>query len=147
MSSSLFKYVKKYLWNEESTPYHIFPHHLSKQQANKEIFFYSVFEGTLVGLVSFSIFIQVYKTQNTTYLPLMMYGISLLISLYYLVKQKQTWSALYSASLPIIVLLVYNYNGFHPNNTYLDKLLLSGFMALWLIYAHRLFNICRHYKN
>ena len=52
MSSSWFNFVKKYIWDNESTPYHI--HQRLSEQANKEVYFYSMFEGTLVGIVLIS---------------------------------------------------------------------------------------------
>ena len=147
MSSSWFNFVKKYIWDNESTPYHIPPQRLSREQANKEVYFYSMFEGTLVGIVLISMMAHTYLTQDTSNLLYLGYGVSLLISLFYLVRNKQIWFAIYSSSLPLIILIIFNFKGFHPENTGLDKLLLSGFLTLWLIYCYRLFNICKFYKN
>ncbi len=147
MSSSWFQSVKKYVWNEDSTPYHLPPEQMRREQAHKEVFFYAVFVGTLTGLVSLGALTQIYSAQQTNYLPVLGYGCTLMIALYQLATRKLSWAALYSASPPLVVFGVFFLYGFHPNNTYLDKVLLSSFLAFWLLYAHRLFNICRRYPN
>ena len=102
---------------------------------------------TLVGIVLISMMAHTYLTQDTSNLLYLGYGVSLLISLFYLVRNKQIWFAIYSSSLPLIILIIFNFKGFHPENTGLDKLLLSGFLTLWLIYCYRLFNICKFYNK
>lgn len=147
MSSSWFQFVKKYVWDEDSTPYYLAPTQMHRRQAHKEVCFYAIFVGTFVGMVTTGALVQVYTTQETTYLPVLGYGLSLLAALYWLATQKHPWAVLYSASLPMAIFAVFFLYGFHPNNTYLEKVLLSGFLAFWLIYAHRLLNICRIYPD
>jgi hypothetical protein len=147
MNSWWFQFVRKYVWNDERTPYHVSPEQMRKTQAHNEVFFYVVFEGTLVGLVTLGALIQVYTTHETEYLPVLGYGCFLLVALYFLVSRKSPWAVLYSASLPVLVFGVFFLYDFHPNNMYLDKLLLSGFLVCWLIYTTRLFKICRKYPD
>ncbi len=145
--SSWFQKVKKYVWNEDKTPFHLTPKQMRKQQAHNELFFYAAFEGVLSAMLIFGILAQMYITGDTAYVPLLLYGLIITGVQYFLIKRKNTWAALLSSSPPLVISGILFTHGFHPNNTIVEKLLLGCFLACWLIYSFRIQAICRNFPG
>ena len=145
--SSWFHRVKKYVWDEEKTPFHLLPVEMHKKQAHNELFIYAAIEGILTAILIFGILAQIFMGGKIAYVPLLLYSLMLMGALYVLVNRKPIWAALVSSSPPLVMFGLLFWFGFHPNNTSFDKLILGGFLVFWVIYSVRILDICRNYPE
>ena len=143
--SSWFYRVKKYIWHEEKTPFHLSTFEMSKKQAHSEVFLFASFEGVLASLFICGFLNQIIRTGQPNYVPGLGYCIILMGALYFLVKHKLIWAGLFSLTPPIVIFGTLLWLGFHPNNGFIEKILIGGFLIFWIFYAKRIFEITRNY--
>ncbi|NKB60029.1 MAG: hypothetical protein GKS00_27265 [Alphaproteobacteria bacterium] len=109
------KYVKKYVWDDDKTPYFIPVSKLMRDQADKEIFLYCFFLAIPAALINAVFVSELYKGDFGN-LALGLYGTSILACVVYLKIRKSTYSALFAISAPIVLLLHFAVNGFDVPN-------------------------------
>lgn len=105
------KYVKKYVWDDDKTPYFIPASKLMRDQADKEIFLYCFFLVIPTALVIVAFMSALYRGDFNN-LALGVYGASILGCAAYLKIQKSTSAALFAISAPVVLLLHFAVNGF-----------------------------------
>ena len=86
--SSWFYGVKRYIWHEEKTPFHLSPSEMNKKQAHNELFLFASFEGVISLMLVYGLLTHFNKTGDSNYIPAVIYCLSLMSALYYLVKQN-----------------------------------------------------------
>ena len=143
--SSWFYKVKKYVWHEEKTPFHLAPFELNRKQAHNELFLFASIEGVLASLFIYGFLTQIVRSGEIDYLPGLGYCLMLVGALYFLVKHKLIWAGLFSLTPPIVIFGTLLWLGFHPNNGFIEKILIGGFLIFWFFYAKRIFEITRNY--
>ena len=143
--SSWFYKVKKYVWHEEKTPFHLAPFELNRKQAHNELFLFASIEGVLASLFIYGFLTQIVRSGEIDYLPGLGYCLMLVGALYFLVKHKLIWAGLFSLTPPIVIFGTLLWLGFHPNNGFIEKILIGGFLIFWIFYAKRIFEIIRNY--
>lgn len=143
--SSWFYKVKKYVWHEEKTPFHLAPFELNRKQAHNELFLFASIEGVLASLFIYGFLTQIVRSGEIDYLPGLGYCLMLVGALYFLVKHKLIWAGLFSLTPPIVIFGTLLWLGFHPNNGFIEKILIGGFLIFWIFYAKRIFEITRNY--
>ena len=143
--SSWFYKVKKYVWHEEKTPFHLAPFELNRKQAHNELFLFASIEGVLASLFIYGFLTQIVRSGEIDYLPGLGYCLMLIGALYFLVKHKLIWAGLFSLTPPIVIFGTLLWLGFHPNNGFIEKILIGGFLIFWIFYAKRIFEITRNY--
>jgi len=141
------KWTKKYVWDENKTPFFIPVDKLTKLQAVKELFLYVVFVGTPFGLIGFLSLAAISRAESIAYLLLMIYSVSVLVALFYLQTTKNHYAAFYTATAPIILLLYLILNGFPPKLHEIEQGVLLVFLLLWLRYAMRIIRITKRYPD
>ncbi len=109
------KYVKKYVWDDDKTPYFIHASKLMRDQADKEIFLYCFFLVIPAALINAAFVSELYKGEFNN-LALGLYGASILICAAFLKTRKSTSAALFTISAPIVLLLHFAVNGFNIPN-------------------------------
>jgi hypothetical protein len=109
------KYVKKYVWDDDKTPYFIPASKLMRDQADKEIFLYCFFLVIPAALINAAFVSELYKGEFDN-LALGLYGASILVCAIYLKIRKSTYSALFAISAPVVLLLHFAVNGFDVPN-------------------------------
>ena len=141
------KWTKKYVWDDEKTPFFVPVDKLTKLQAKKELFLYIIFVGTPIGLLGFVSLAAVTRQENIGYLLFLIYAMSILASLYFLHTSKNQYAAFYSATVPIVLLLHLIVNGFPSKLHEIEQGLFLVFLLLWLRYAMRIVRMVKQFPE
>ena len=67
------KWTKRYVWDSDKTPFFVPIEKLTKLQARKELFLYSVFVGTPIGLLGFISLVGITRQESIGYLLFFIY--------------------------------------------------------------------------
>jgi hypothetical protein len=139
----LQNFLKRYVWDDETTPYFTAVSKLSRSQADSELFFFAIMMSVLFGVATF--------TSISGQAP---YGVSnyaaiycfMIVSAAVLVGTVKTiYAAMFTASAPLVVLGAVFFFGFPENMALVDELVLLAFLLLVLRYIWRVVTICRVY--
>jgi hypothetical protein len=139
------KLFKRYVLDDNKTPYFFAVGRLTREQANNELFVYTLFLGVLFGVIGVA-----------ALSPTLPHGETLGVSLYcFLVVgaavafglSKHPAAAAVCASAPVAALLYFLLFGFHPNAGTGDKILQVIIALLWLRYSWRILQITRAYPT
>jgi hypothetical protein len=140
----LQNFLKRYVWDEETTPYFTRVANLSRSQADSELFFFAIMMSILFGVGTF--------TSITGHAP---YGASREAAIYCFTivaavvlvgSVKNAYAAIYAASAPIVVLVSLLIFGFPGKMVLVDQLVLLAVVLAMLRYMWRVITICRVYK-
>ena len=145
--SSWFSFAKKYLWHEEKTPFHLSPSQMSKLQASNELKLFAIFEGIIAGMIVFGIYSHFQHTGETGLFPALIYCLFLLFALFLMVKHKHLFAAIFCITPPLVIFGMILWFGFHPNNGFFEKIILSMFIAFWFFYSIRIIEISRCFHS
>ena len=141
------KYVKKYVWDGDKTPYLIRPEKLMRDQANKEVFLYCFFISTPAALIVVAFLSNLYGSGEFDNLGLGIYGTSILVSAILLHLKKNIIAAMYSFSAPLVLLTHFIINGFPPKLHFIEQTLMIIIVLLWMRYTLRITIIAKVYHN
>ena len=140
----LQNFLKRYVWDEETTPYFTRVANLSRSQADSELFFFAIMYSVLFGVATF--------TSITGQAP---YGVSNNAAIYCFTivagavlvgTVKNMYAAIYVASAPVVVILALLIFGFPGKMVLVDQLVLIVIDLVLLRYMWRVITICRVYK-
>jgi hypothetical protein len=137
------KYVRKYVWDEDKTPYFIAATKLKQDQANKEIFLYCFFLATPAALIVVAYVNILVEGGAGSYLAVGLYSASVLFCAAFLNFRKSVTAALYAISAPITVLLYFAINGFAPRLHVVEQIAMVIIVLLWLRYTFRIVAIAK----
>lgn len=138
------KQFKKYVWDDDKTPYFTPVDKLNRRQASNEIYVYTLFVGTLFCVVAL--------LANTGALPhgrsfaVALYAFSMVCAAIVLGFTKHYFAAWYCALAPVGALVYFYVFGFHPNSGAIDHVAILVIVALWLRYSWRVIGIGRHFE-
>jgi hypothetical protein len=141
----LDKYFKKYVWDDERTPYLVPVARLSRRQASYELYFYALFVGVLCAVISIAALSSRLPHGNAVIVSL--YAFSVVCAALLLGVSRHPWAAWWCATPPLAGLAYFAVYGFHPNLGAQDKVLLVVAMIAWLAYDRRLLAIARAYPS
>lgn len=139
------KFFRKYVWDDERTPYLVSVGRLSRRQIEYELSFYAVFSGVLFGLVSIASLSSSLPHGDARGVSL--YAFTQVCAALLLGATRSTWAAMYCASAPLAVLLYFGLFGFHANLGGGDKALMMLAAVAWVFYGSRLIAIARAYPE
>jgi hypothetical protein len=135
------KLVKRYVWNDERTPYFTRVAHLTRRQAHYELLAYSLFMGVLFGVLSVAAL--------SSGLP---HGDSALVSIYaftvccaavMLGMTRHPWAAAWCAGAPFAAFAYFALYGFDPQFGLFDKVVVVGVVVALLVYGRRVIAVAR----
>ena len=141
------KWTKKYVWDDDKTPFFISVEKLTKLQAKRELFLYLLFVGTPFGLIGFLSLAGMTRGEHLGYLLLLFYSITIFISLYLIFGTKSSYAAFYSATAPLVLFFFLLFDGFPPKLHEVGQSALLVFLLLWFRYAMRIIRICKRFPN
>lgn len=145
MAMDWYQYLKKYVWDEQKTPFLVDVDKLNKGQADSEIFLYALFlsvPGALVGAAAVAYGLR----SGIDVLALVgAYGFSVCVAAALMHARKHLPSALYSISAPVMLFAYLYFQGFHPNLAWIDQIVLIVVLLLWLRYTVRVAAIVKRY--
>ena len=135
------KLVKRYVWNDERTPYFTRVAKLSRRQAHYELFGYALFTGVLFGVLSVASLSSELPHGDAAGVSL--YAFSVCCAAILLGATRHPWAALWCAGAPLAALAYFAFYGFHPGLGIPDKVVLVTVMLAWLLYARRVVAVAR----
>ena len=127
------KLVKRYVWNDERTPYFTRVANLTRRQAHYELFAYSLLMGVLSGVIAIA------APANWVSL----YAFSVCCSAVFLGMTRHSWAAIWCAFAPLAALAGFALEGFHPRLDLAEKVLLVVVALAGLAYSCRLVAVAR----
>ena len=144
MFFKLQNFLKRYVWDPETTPYFVSVSKLSRSQADNELFFFALMAAILFGMGTF--------TSATGQAP---YGVSKIAAIYCFTivsavvlvgTVKTIYAAVYASSAPVAVLGAVFVYGFPPKMELVDELVLLAILLCCIRYMWRIILICRVYS-
>lgn len=139
------KYIKRYVWDDEKTPYFVAVPRLTRSQADYEIFSYTLFLGVLFALISF-----LSLTENAPHgrsPGVALYAITVCGSAILFGATKHLYAAYYFTLAPLATLAYFVFIGFPPNLAAIDKLVLVIVALVLLRYSLRVVAIAKRYHD
>jgi hypothetical protein len=137
-------YFKRYIWDDNKTPYLVSPENLTQYQARHELFLYTLFIGVFFALGSIWVGSSV---PGHGPLPAMgLFCFTVVCSAVLLGMTKLHAAALWCAAGPIgLIVYVFVY-GFSSGLTDLDHLVIVTVLVLWARYAWRVVAIAKYFE-
>ena len=136
---------KRYIIDDEKTPYFTPVARLNRRQARYELFAYCLLTGVLYALVGIASLSHGLPHGGAIGVPL--YAFSLLLAALLLGLTRHPHAAAYCAAGPVAAVLYFLQFGFHPNIGTGDKVLLVVLLLLWLRYNLRVVAIARAFRG
>jgi len=142
---NLEKYIKRYVWDDERTPYLVPVARMTRRQADYELHAYSVFVGILFGMVTGGALLS--QDPQIKSDAVAVYGFTVVCGALVFAFTKAVQAAWYCALAPLAALLYFFLYGFHPNLSTIDHVVLIVFGLIWLRYSLRVVAIARNYPD
>lgn len=138
-------YVKKYVWDDQKTPYFTGVAKLSRTQADREIFSYAVLAAFLFLLLA----VLTYPETPGDFVGLASsaYAFTAFGAIVALGMTKHLYAALFGVSVPIAAYLILTEVSPQGNMHAIDRLFLLVLALLWLRYSIRIVAISRAYPS
>lgn len=145
MDSEWEKLVKRYVWNDERTPYFTRVAKLSRKQAQYELFGYALLVGVFGGVLSVASLSAELPHADAGGVSL--YAFSVCCAAVLLGATRHPWAAMWCAGAPLALLAYFAVWGFHPALETLEKALLVAMVAAWLLYSRRSVAVARAWQR
>jgi hypothetical protein len=139
------KYIRKYVWDDERTPYLVPAARMTRRQADYELHAYAVFVGILFGLVAGGALLS--QDPQVRSEAVAVYGFTVVCAALIFGFTKAVHAAWYCAAAPIVALLYFFLHGFHPSLSAIDHAFLIVFGVIWLRYSLRVVAIAKAYPD
>jgi hypothetical protein len=142
---NLERYFKRYIWDDERTPYFVPVARMTRRQADYELHAYAVFVGILFAMVAGGALLS--QDSQIRSDAVAVYGLSVVCATIVFGFTKAVPAAWYCAVAPLVALLYFFLYGFHPSLSAIDHAVLIGFGLIWLRYSLRVVAIARAYPG
>jgi hypothetical protein len=139
------KHFRKYVWDNDKTPYFTSVAKLNRQQASNEIYIFALFIGTLFCVVA--------VLANTGALPhgrsfaVALYAFTMVCAAIIFAFTKHALAAWYCGFAPLAALAYFYLFGFHPNSGAVDHVVILLLVGLWLRYSWRVVTIGMRFED
>lgn len=137
------KLFKRYVWDDEKTPYFIPVARLTRTQANYEVRAYTIFLGFLFALVSVASLSE--AAPHGRSIGVSFYGFTMVCAAILFAVTKSYHAALYCGAAPLASLAYIYLHGFHAQLVPADHVVILVFVLLWARYSWRIVSIARRY--
>jgi hypothetical protein len=141
----LEKYIKKYIWDDERTPYLVPVARMTRRQADYELHAYTVFVGVLFAIVSGGALLS--QDPQIKSDAVAVYGFTVVCATVVLGFTRSVYAAWYCAGAPLVALLYFFVYGFHANLNTIDHVALIIIALIWLRYSLRVVALARAYPG
>ena len=139
------KYLKRYVWDDDKTPYFVPVARMTQAQANSEIFAFALFLVVLFSVVSV-VSLSDAAPSGRSY-GVSMYAFSVVCGAVVLGATRQYPAALYCSAAPAATLGYFVLYGFPPNLRLADEALLLVVTVALLRYGLRVAAITKGYED
>ena len=139
------KLFKRYVWDDQKTPYFTSAGDLTRSQADNEIHVYSIFLGILFAVVAVASTIDASPYGRSV--GVAFYGFSVVCAAVVLAFAKHHMAALYCAATPVAALAFLLLEGFSPKLGAVDHVVILAVLLILLRYSFRVVAIVRRYPD
>lgn len=140
-------FIKKYVWDENKTPYFTRVEKLTQEQARNESFIYTVVMCTVAAVAALFAAASASRHPDLLLVAAAAYSVSIGVSAVLFGFYKHIYAAVYCMTAPVAAFLYFLTAGFHPNLHTVDHVVLTVCMLLWLIYSLRVVAIAKAYPD
>ena len=140
-------FIKKYVWDENKTPYFTRVEKLTQEQARNEAFIYTVVMCTVAAVAALFAAASASRQPDLLLVIAAAYSVSVGASAVLFGFYKHVYAAVYCMTAPVAAFLYFLSAGFHPNLHTVDHVVLTGCMLLWLLYSLRVVAIAKAYPD
>ena len=145
MDFNFEKFLKRYVWDDEKTPYFTPAEKLNKRQAHYEAFAYAIFVSMLFGVVALASLTGAGGTEKASGPALLCF--TMICAAVIFGFTKHYYSALWLSSAPVATLAYFFIYGFKPSWGLIDQAVILGFVAIWVAYSFRIVAIGRRFED
>lgn len=133
--------VRRYVWDEQKTPYLVHPRHLTATQARSELFAYAFLVAVLAAVVTVVALLGQGRVGGLASPGVALYAATILLAAIVLGTAARPAAAWYCATAPVAVWLAALAGAFRPGMSPGERLVLAVASALWLAYAVRVVRV------
>jgi len=142
---NLEKFLRRYVWDEDKTPYFTPAPKLNKRQAGYESFAYAVFAGSLFTAVGLISMVGV-GGQGREIAPAL-FSFSCVCAAIIFGMTRHYLSALWLSTAPFAAIAYFVFYGFKPKWAVIDQVVVLAFVGVWILYSLRIVAIGKHYED
>jgi hypothetical protein len=135
--------VRRYVWDEEKTPYLVRAERLTGAQARSELFVYAFLLAILASVVSVVAVLGQDRAGTLATPVVALYAATILVGAIVLGTAGSPAAAWYCATAPVAAWLAALTGAFRPGMEMGERLVLAVASALWMAYAVRVVRIAR----
>jgi hypothetical protein len=147
MTSNWYTFIRKYVWNDDKTPYLIKVDKLNRRQARSELFIYVWFLASLYGMWTLVAIVKLMPAGDLMATALTFYCLSMFLTALFFGLTKNAYAALYRVSAPVMACLILVTNALATQLSTLDKWAVATVCLLWLRYTWRVLAITRAFDG
>jgi hypothetical protein len=137
------KYLKRYVWDHDKTPYFIRVANLNRRQAEYEILAYALLVGFLFALLS--IFSLSSHAPMGRSVGASLYSLTIVMGCVLLGSTRHYYAAIYCALAPLAIVIFLAVNGFPPKLAFIDQVVIGTVLLGWGAYALRFLAVVKRY--
>ena len=138
------KFLKRYVWDDDTTPYLVPVQKLTRRQARSELKAYATFLICLFSIVALVTLSS--KLPGGRAPGMSLYAFSMVCASVLLLSTRHAYAAIYSATGPIASLIFFYHSAADSRLSAIDYVVIVTFAALWLRYCLRIYRLCLHYE-
>jgi len=136
------KLLKRYIWDDDRTPYLVPASRMTRRQSDHETFAYTVFLAILSGAACLAALAHPGTSEIVV-----LYAFTVIVGAVVLGMTKHAYAAWYCGAAPVALLLYLLLHGFPAGLAPNDHFVLLAFALIWLRYAWRIIGIARAYPD
>jgi hypothetical protein len=138
-------FIKRYIWDDDRTPYLVRIGRITRRQADYEIYLYTVFLGVLFAVATLAALAGALPQGRSEAVAL--YGFSVVCAAILFGATKHLWPALYCSAVPLAVLFYFFTHGFAPHLGAIDRIVLIAVALIFLRYSMRIVALAKAYPD
>jgi hypothetical protein len=139
------KFLKRYVWDDEKTPYFTASSKLNRKQAHFECLAYSVFVGMLFSAIA--LITLTGAGAHDKALGPALFSFTMICAAVIFGFTKSYLFALWLSTAPIATVAYFLVYGFRPSWAAIDQIVIMGFVGCWIAYSVRIVAIGRRYDD
>jgi hypothetical protein len=138
-------FIKRYIWDDDRTPYLVRVGRITRRQADYEIYVYTVFLGVLFTVVIMAALAGALPQGRSEAAAL--YGFTVVCAAILFGATKHLWPALYCSAVPLAALFYFLTHGLPPHLGTTDHVVLVVVALVFLRYSMRIVSLAKAYPG
>jgi K+-sensing histidine kinase KdpD len=145
MAFDFEKLLKRYVWDDDKTPYFTPSHKLNQRQATYEAIAYTIFCVVLFSVVALATLTGAGGHERASGPAVMCFTFISAAVIFGFTKNY--YSAMWLSTAPVATVAYFFIYGFKPGWHASDQVVVLSFVALWTLYSIRIVSIGRRYED